>query len=257
MASLIEGLGSAGEAIALENKLTGSPKTTSEGRNQTKSFKGSSVSLLDPVVTLFGSFQETGTSLHQQNSLVFPDSESISSLPQLLHSTKNLNWNDLENANVDYTSEEDDCDELKSPLLSHPLLSHQATKSTSIFASNNSAFGSRTGEAVSCASTNIGGGWQLVWNRKEDTLERTYMHQCSTIAVSCRESSLVSINKESKNPSWRDLLEPGVMRALMVGIGLQGLQQVLTYFNMLLMMSWFGCLIDVTSYANGCCRFLG
>ena len=34
----------------------------------------------------------------------------------------------------------------------------------------------------------------------------------------------------AKGPSWSDLFEPGVKHALIVGVGMQILQQVMTYF---------------------------
>lgn len=113
------------------------------------------------------------------------------------------------------------------------------------------------------SSTSVGGGWQLVWKwsdrvgkdgKREGGLQRIYLHQEGS-AVSrpgsfvsapgvpggseyFQAAALVSNDKPvgpeilqqsttlSKGPTWKDLLEPGVKRALIVGIGLQILQQV-------------------------------
>ncbi|KAE9586660.1 hypothetical protein Lal_00004686 [Lupinus albus] len=120
-----------------------------------------------------------------------------------------------------------------------------------------------SGEAVD--STDIGGGWQLAWkwtddSKKEGEFKRIYLHQ-EGVHVS-RNGSIASIPGEgefvqaaalvsqsalyskhligqqpvgpamvhpsetsSKGPIWKALLEPGVKHALIVGIGIQLLQQ--------------------------------
>ncbi|KAH7519805.1 hypothetical protein FEM48_Zijuj08G0076100 [Ziziphus jujuba var. spinosa] len=112
-------------------------------------------------------------------------------------------------------------------------------------------------------STSVGGGWQLVWKwsdrirkdgKREEGLQRIYLHQEGSAASKpgsfvappvvpggseyFQAAALVSHDKPvgpeilqqsttlSKGPTWKDLLEPGVKRALVVGIGLQILQQI-------------------------------
>lgn len=113
-------------------------------------------------------------------------------------------------------------------------------------------------------NTDIGGGWQLVYKepekvrgrKREGRLQRVYLH--AEAAPSSQFNSFVSTSgydipvegeafpaaalvsqsvlgsKDmlhypevvAKAPGWKALLEPGVKRALIVGIGLQILQQV-------------------------------
>ncbi|OIV94380.1 hypothetical protein TanjilG_25442 [Lupinus angustifolius] len=112
-------------------------------------------------------------------------------------------------------------------------------------------------------NSNIGGGWQLVYKTaegggKKGGIQRVYLHadpaavsqaqQASFLSTSgydmpvdggeaYQASALVSHSvlgthdmfsmpkAVTKGPKWRGLLEPGVKRALIVGIGLQILQQ--------------------------------
>ncbi|OIW14771.1 hypothetical protein TanjilG_05392 [Lupinus angustifolius] len=114
-------------------------------------------------------------------------------------------------------------------------------------------------------STDIGGGWQLAWkwtdeNKKEGEFQRVYLHQEGThgyqnvsitsipgegefvqAAALVSQSALYSQHligqqpvgpamvhpseTSSKGPIWKALLEPGIKHALMVGIGIQLLQQ--------------------------------
>ena len=110
-------------------------------------------------------------------------------------------------------------------------------------------------------SGHIGGGWQLAWKmssgyrldgQKEAGMERVYMHeggvpssenlldapidgnfiQATTLVnksvfhKSGHNIGIHSPNKDYRSTKWKDLLEPGVKRALVVGVGIQVLQQV-------------------------------
>lgn len=113
-------------------------------------------------------------------------------------------------------------------------------------------------------NTNIGGGWQLVYKSTDDAmggkgegLQRVYLHADPTTVSQSPHVSFASTSgydipidggeafqaagivsrsilgtndvlsmPTAKGPNWRALLEPGVKRALIVGIGLQILQQV-------------------------------
>ncbi|KAI3892282.1 hypothetical protein MKX03_030684 [Papaver bracteatum] len=150
-------------------------------------------------------------------------------------------------------------DNMRSPL----LLSRQATTN---------------GEQIG-----IGGGWQLAYKRTEkegedgkieEEFKRVYLHQ-EDISESHRNSlislpicdipedteyihaaalvgkSMIHPSKgASKQPGWSDLFEPGVKHALLVGIGLQILQQfsgisaVLYYSPQILKQAGVGVLIS-------------
>lgn len=115
-------------------------------------------------------------------------------------------------------------------------------------------------------NTNIGGGWQLVYKSTDDAmggkregLQRVYLHADPSAVSHSQHLSFVSTSGydipidggeayqaaalvshsvlgtsdalhmpevAAKGPKWKALLEPGVKRALVVGIGLQILQQV-------------------------------
>ncbi|KAJ1403830.1 Sugar/inositol transporter [Sesbania bispinosa] len=114
-------------------------------------------------------------------------------------------------------------------------------------------------------NTNIGGGWQLVYKSadgagdgKREGLQRVYLHADPAAMSHSQHVSFVSTSGydipidggeayqaaalvsqsvlgthdmlhmpevAAKGPNWKGLLEPGVKRALIVGIGLQILQQ--------------------------------
>ncbi|GMN33091.1 hypothetical protein TIFTF001_003972 [Ficus carica] len=235
------------------------------------SLLGTSVPLVDPLVTLFGSVHEK----HLEN---------CTTGGSMLFLFKEHDQWDVENQEEthqkfsdgeDYESD----DNLKSPLLSN---SEKPFTDGSFFNTRrNSSIvieGSNIAGEVLSSSTDIGGGWQLAWKwsehvtedgTKEEELQRVYLHQEGT-AVS-RAGSIVSVaagetgetvqlaaalvghsaigskasvvmgekngeglappvikaaEEVAKAASWRDLLEPGVKRALIVGIGLQVLQQI-------------------------------
>ncbi|KAL6226894.1 hypothetical protein ACLB2K_000853 [Fragaria x ananassa] len=151
-------------------------------------------------------------------------------------------------------------DSLRSPLISRQTTS--VDKDTATPKYGGSILGVRgntilnAGEAGSTSSIDIGGGWQLAYKYAEKVIEdgkkggvqRVYLHQES--ALGSQPASVVSISgvrqeheaiqaaalvSPSMNPppeavvkgsKWRELLEPGVKRALVVGIGLQVLQQI-------------------------------
>ncbi|KAG0488472.1 hypothetical protein HPP92_007283 [Vanilla planifolia] len=233
--------------------------------------KQGSLSLIDPLVTLFGSVHEKlpAPEMGSMKSTLFPNFGSMFSMT----GHKPEQW-DEENGRreEDYLSdaaEGDDNDNLHSP-----LLSRQATgmERSVLSMRRNSSLMQGGGEAVS--SMGIGGGWQLAWKwsekdgmdgNKEGGFKRIYLHQegvpgsrsGSLLSLPGREvpeegefiqaAALVSqpalYSKElmqqqpigpamvhpsdavAKGSLWRDLLEPGVKQALIVGIGIQILQQ--------------------------------
>ncbi|CDY16303.1 BnaC01g23380D [Brassica napus] len=169
-------------------------------------------SMMDPVVTLFGSIHEKlpseNMNASSSRSMVFPNMGSILGLMGRQESQ----W-DPERNNDD-SSDQDES-------LNSPLLSPQATE-----------------------TDDIGGGWQLAWKYNEKVgadgkrvnggLQRMYIHEetsnnnnAKNMGFS-RRGSLLSFQTEADikaGPDWRELKEPGVKRALIVGVGLQILQQ--------------------------------
>ncbi|XP_044983063.1 monosaccharide-sensing protein 2-like [Hordeum vulgare subsp. vulgare] len=109
-------------------------------------------------------------------------------------------------------------------------------------------------------SGHIGGGWQLAWKmssgyrpngQMEGGMERVYLHEGgvpssenlldaqidgnfiqatalvnkSVFHKSGHNIGIHSPNQDYRSTTWKDLLEPGVKRALVVGVGIQVLQQ--------------------------------
>lgn len=229
-----------------------------------------SSSLIDPMVTLFGSVHEntmsqTGSMLGSMRSMLF---SNFGSMFNGAEHQKTEQWDaesqkggdDLSDAGSGAESE----DNLRSPLLS-PQASQLADKDVIPHGTNTSFFG-QTGEQVT--GMGIGGGWQIAYRKDEKTekFKRIYLKEEGNLAS--RRGSIVSfaggdavvdsefvhasalvsqsvlrledikgesgikeaLDKPIKttpkgSPSWRDLLEPGVKHALIVGIGIQILQQ--------------------------------
>ncbi|KAJ4912242.1 Monosaccharide-sensing protein 3 [Raphanus sativus] len=238
-------------------------------------------SMMDPVVTLFGSIHEK---LPNENmnastrSMVFPNMGSIVGLVGRQESQ----W-DPEMNNDDDSSDQDES-------LNSPLLSPQTTETDefnqiptgTMHRRQSSLFMANVGETAT--ATSIGGGWQLAWKYNEKVgadgkrvnggLQRMYIHEennnnnANNMGFSRRGSLLSSFQAEADvpaqengyvqasalvsqasmipgikgetamlpqeikaGPGWRELKEPGVKRALIVGVGLQILQQVSDAFH--------------------------
>ncbi|KAL9244907.1 hypothetical protein vseg_018622 [Gypsophila vaccaria] len=235
-------------------------------------------SLVDPLVTLFGSVHERLPDQGSMRSIIFPTFGSMFSIGG--KDPKNEEWDeenisvgDEENALEDeYDGEGDDDNNLQSPLISRQTTSMDKDIAAP---SHGSLFGMKPSSIIQGSEAGgIGGGWQLAWKwterdgpdgKKEGGFKRIYLHQEAD--VGSKRGSLVSLpggdvpgeaeyvraaalvsqpalySKEhmdqrtigpamvhpsqaaGKGPSWRDLLDPGVRHALVVGIGLQILQQ--------------------------------
>ncbi|CAN8278767.1 unnamed protein product [Cochlearia groenlandica] len=228
-------------------------------------------SLVDPVVTLFGSIHEKlpSENMNASRSMLFPNMGSILGMPGRQESQ----W-DPERNNEDSSDES----------LNSPLLSPQTTepdeysqRTVGIMQRRQSSlFMANVGETAT--ATSIGGGWQLAWKyndkvgadgkRVNGGLQRMYIHEETANNNSnnnvgfSRRGSLLSFHAEADapdqengyiqaaalvgqasmipglkgetamlpkevkaSPGWRELREPGVKRALIVGVGLQILQQ--------------------------------
>ncbi|WOG97297.1 hypothetical protein DCAR_0416637 [Daucus carota subsp. sativus] len=245
--------------------------------SRTGSMAVRSASMMDPMVTLFGSVHEK---LPEMGSMLFSHTGSMLNVPE---QPVNDQW-DEENLHregdhhySDASGGESD-DNVRSPLLSRQTSTAEreggaaAASKSSLYSlrHHSSLFQGNAGEAVS--SMGIGGGWHLAYkyagrkghDGKKGGLRRIYLHQESnpisrrgsilspsgadmTAGDAVHASALVSQSvlhvenlpgqhpvgaamtqrpKSAKGgPSWSDLLEPGVKHALIVGVGIQILQQ--------------------------------
>nr|XP_043617762.1 monosaccharide-sensing protein 2-like [Erigeron canadensis] len=229
----------------------------------------SSIPLMDPLVTLFGSLHEKQPDSGSMRSMLFPNFGSMFSTTG--PPVKDDQWDEeslQHEDDGDGTDAPDDSDDN----LHSPLMSRQTTSVVAPHGGSSLTQGDTTG------GMGIGGGWQLAWKweekegedgKKEGGFKRIYLHQEPSGAVGSRRGSLVSVpgsvgdvpvegeyvqasalvsqpalySKElmSQHPVgpamihpsetvfktsiWSALLDPGVSRALFVGVGIQMLQQ--------------------------------
>lgn len=318
MALLVEGLGTGGDT-SIEEYIIGPADEVLDGQEQTTekdkirlygsqaglswiakpvtgqssiglvsrhgSLANQSMSLMDPLVTLFGSVHEklpdTGGSMR---STLFPNFGSMFSTAEPHIKPEQWDEESLQREEgEDYNSDAaagDSDDNLNSPLISRQTTSLEKDMPPppshgSILSSmrRHSSLMQGSGEPVD--STGIGGGWQLAWKwsdkgedgKQKPGFTRIYLHE--EAVPGSRRGSIVSIPGEgefvqaaalvsqpalysrdlvgghpvgpamvhpsetaSKAPTWKVLLEPGVKHALIVGIGIQLLQQVMcSYYS--------------------------
>ncbi|XP_073127901.1 monosaccharide-sensing protein 2 [Henckelia pumila] len=213
-----------------------------------------STSLMDPMVTLFGSIHEkllptSGT----MKSILF---SNLGSMLNDVEQQSKHEWDEESlGRNDDDHSSNASGDESDDNLRS-PLLSRQGTNAD------------KENGNEHASSMGIGGGWQLAYRKDEEGaggVKRIYLHQeggpasrhGSVLPLSggvipdqgeyIHAAALVSqsvlhpdnitsqhqigeavdkqIESAAKGSSWRELFEPGVKHALFVGIGIQILQQ--------------------------------
>ncbi|CAL5326597.1 unnamed protein product [Camellia sinensis] len=285
MALLVEGLGAAGETsieeyiIGPANELGDNPEHVQE-KDQIRlygaeegvswiakpvtgqstlglvsrygSMANQSMSLIDPMVTLFGSVHEKLPDMGgSMRSMLFPNFGSMFNVNDQ-GKTEHVDVENADHQASDASGAESD-DNLRSPLLSR----------------HGSNVDKEMGETVS--GMGIGGGWQLAYKWSEEKgqdgkkaggLKRIYLHQETT--PGSRQGSILSLvggdapvegefihasalvsqsalrskdaigqfpdmvqpsESAARGPSWADLFEPGVKHALIVGVGIQILQQ--------------------------------
>ncbi|WOG87837.1 hypothetical protein DCAR_0207069 [Daucus carota subsp. sativus] len=245
-----------------------------------ESFVSLTMSLVDPVVTLFDGVHEKLPDTGDIGSMLFPNFGSMFNIAG--NQQKNDDWDEesLRGEGEEYASDagiNDYDDNLHSPLISRQTTSLE--KDMVQPASNSNPVENTNDEPL--GSVGIGGGWQLAWKwtekegqdgTKEGCYKRIYMLQDS-VAPSCRGSltstpapgmempegaefvqadalvadALVShpapnskeiMDQPTVGPavihpseaaasgsSWSNLFEPGVKHALVVGVGIQMLQQ--------------------------------
>nr|KYP41073.1 Monosaccharide-sensing protein 2 [Cajanus cajan] len=203
--------------------------------------------LMDPLVKLFGSVHEKLPETGSMRSTLFPHFGSMFSVGG--NQPRNEDWDEesIAREGDDYVSDaaaDDSDDNLQSPLISRQTTS--LDKDMPAPTQGSMRQGSLL-EGEPSGNTGIGGGWQLAWkwSEREGIFKRIYLHQEDGEIV--QAAALVSqpalYNKElmhqqpvgpamihpsataAKGPSWSDLFEPGVKHALIVGVGIQILQQ--------------------------------
>ncbi|KAK2977161.1 hypothetical protein RJ640_027774 [Escallonia rubra] len=241
------------------------------------SMANQSMSLMDPLVTLFGSVHEKLPEMGSMRSMLFSHSGSMFNVAE--QHSKIEQWDEespykyTEHHASDNSGMESD-DNLRSPLLSREATDadkNMGPSNGSLYAmrEHSSLMQGNAGEQAS--GMGIGGGWQLAykWSEKKGEdgkkgLKRIYLHQEGSLGS--RRGSLVSFSggdvpaegelihaaalvsqsvlrsdltgqhpvgaamvqpseSAAKGPSWGDLFEPGVKHALIVGVGIQILQQ--------------------------------
>ncbi|KAF5764342.1 putative major facilitator, sugar transporter, major facilitator superfamily [Helianthus annuus] len=214
--------------------------------------------LVDPLVTLFSSVHEKLLDgVGSKGSAFFPHFGSMFS--DNGNPVKPEDWDEEsvggrgDDYQSDHAAGHDSDDNLHSPLISRQTTTFD--KATIQPASHESI--RVNNEQLS--SADIGGGWQLAWqwstkdgqHKTEGRFERIYLHQeigadLPADGESFQAAALVSHPalyskdltdqhpvgpamvhpaKATQGLSWSDLFEPGVKHALLVGIGLQILQQ--------------------------------
>ncbi|KAJ1413353.1 Sugar transporter, conserved site [Sesbania bispinosa] len=216
--------------------------------------------LKDPIVNLFGSMHENcppdiqvGSS---RGSMLIPKVSSVSSMVDQDQSP----FGTSDNLQAPLLSGQSSVVEKDKGFGSRDML---GMRSNSNLRSNTGLISGNAGEVPT--NTNIGGGWQLMYKsaeatgvgKKEGGLQRVYLRadpnavsqQGSFVSTSgydlhadggeafsaaalvsrsvlCTKDMMTKPKVAAKGTGWRGLLDPGVKRALIVGIGLQILQQV-------------------------------
>ncbi|KAE9606938.1 hypothetical protein Lal_00025850 [Lupinus albus] len=213
-------------------------------------------SLKDPIVNLFGSLHES--SLHDNGgsrSMLIHNASSIFSVGD---PDSNTPFGTSDNLQAPLLSFQGAAAERDRAYGSKDMLGF---RSNSGLISNSSLVHGNVAETPK--NSNIGGGWQLVYKTaegggKKGGIQRVYLHADPAAVSQAHQASFVSTSgydmtvdggeayqasalvshsvigthdmlsmpeAVAKGSKWRGLLEPGVKRALVVGIGLQILQQ--------------------------------
>ncbi|PPS05558.1 hypothetical protein GOBAR_AA15084 [Gossypium barbadense] len=179
-----------------------------------------SIPLMDPLVTLFGSVHEKLPETGSTRSMLFPNFGSMFSTAE--PHARNEQWDEesLQREGEDYASDAaggDSDDNLHSPLISRQTTSLEkdmippASHISSLSMRRHSTLVQDGTESV--GGTGIGGGWQLAWKWS------------LWISILLDQQWFIQLKLFSEGPVWTALLDPGVKRALLVGIGIQILQQ--------------------------------
>ncbi|KAG8373581.1 hypothetical protein BUALT_Bualt11G0039300 [Buddleja alternifolia] len=214
-------------------------------------------SFMDPMVTLFGSVHEKLPEMGSMRSMLFSNFGSMFNVAE--HHTKNEQW-DEESLQRDGGDDASDAsgaesdDNLRSPLLSRQAtnadkdninvgeqvsgmgigggwqLAYRKDEKSSgglkrIYLHQEGGPGSRRGSILSLSGGDVQPDGEfvhaaaLVSQSVLRVQDITSQHLIDTVTEKQPEAAA------AKGPSWRELFEPGVKHALVVGVGLQILQQ--------------------------------
>ncbi|XP_039845652.1 monosaccharide-sensing protein 2-like isoform X2 [Panicum virgatum] len=167
---------------------------------------------------------------------------------------------DEEDDEEEYLSDEEGKGALQAPLLSRQSTDVQETKKQQAAGAEGSSsdamqrYSSVTGGGETASTMGIGGGWQLAWKWTEKVgpdgvkrggVKRMYLHEDggdqssgpgeyvhaaalvsrSMLYTKDNPPETVATKAAAAGPRWRELLEPGVRRALFCGVMIQILQQ--------------------------------
>ncbi|KAL0361885.1 UNVERIFIED_CONTAM: Monosaccharide-sensing protein 2 [Sesamum radiatum] len=205
------------------------------------SMANQNVPLMDPLVTLFGSVHEKLPETGSMRSMLFPNFGSMFSTAE--HNIKNEEWDEesLQREGEGYASEAGDAD--SDDNLQSPLISRQNTSMEKEMAhpqSHGSVLNMRRHSSLMQGNAGevagIGGGWQLAWKWSERE-DGEYIQAAALVSQPALYSKEL-VDQHAVGPAMvhpaetagkvqilAALLEPGVKRALIVGIGIQILQQ--------------------------------
>ncbi|KAH1251976.1 Monosaccharide-sensing protein 2 [Glycine max] len=238
-------------------------------------------SLVDPLVTLFGSVHEK---LPETGSTLFPHFGSMFSVGG--NQPRNEDWDEesLAREGDDYVSDAGDSDDnLQSPLISRQTTSldkdippHAHTWKWSeregpdgkkeggfkrIYLHQDGGSGSRRGSVVSLPGGDLPTDSEVVQAAALVSQPALYnedlMRQRPVGPAMIHPSETIA-----KGPSWSDLFEPGVKHALIVGVGMQILQQfsgingVLYYTPQILEQAGVGYLLSSLGLGSTSSSFL-
>ncbi|KAK6120853.1 hypothetical protein DH2020_045409 [Rehmannia glutinosa] len=253
MALLVEGL-EVGDETSIEEYIIGPPNELPDEEKQNtekeeiKLFTPEGVSSVVALVSL----DKVSVVLHllldteSKGSMHFPHLGSMFSVSG--NQPKNEEWDEASNAkqDEDYASISETDDSLHSPLISRQTTSNYKMRQGS-------------GHLQSGNAEGIGSGWQLAWKWKEgeEGFQRIYLHEdgvtrswrdpldgeCTKAAALVSQPALYKKRlmdqhpvgpamihpsaAADKEPHWKYLFELGVKHALLVGMGIQMIQQFL------------------------------
>ncbi|KAL0430728.1 UNVERIFIED_CONTAM: Monosaccharide-sensing protein 2 [Sesamum radiatum] len=180
--------------------------------------------LMDPMVTLFGSVHEKLPEMGSMRSMLFSNFGSMFNVAE--NQVKNENWDEeslqQEGDNASDASGAESDDNLRSPLLTRQDTNPEKDN---------------PGEQLSEGGPGSRRGSVLSFSGGDVPAEGEFVHAAALVSQSVlRVEDITSHNligtatdkqpePAARGASWRDLFEPGVKHALIVGVGIQILQQ--------------------------------
>ncbi|GAA0161080.1 hypothetical protein LIER_17482 [Lithospermum erythrorhizon] len=255
---------------------------------------------IDPVVTLFGSIHERLPGTGSMKSMPFPNVSSMFNMGE--QQGKYEPWDEEIQKDVSSDASENESDDnLKSPLLSRQATNADGPHANSSFfgAGNNNVGEQLSGIGIGGGwqlayrkdNKNEGGLKRIYLHQENDRagsrhgsivslpegdipVEGEYIHAAVLVSKSVLKLDDISspnpieeaVNKPSqavpKSSIWKELCEPGVKHALIVGVGIQILQQfsgingVLYYTPQILEQAGVGILLSNLGLGSDSASFL-